>query len=84
MADSLTLLQMFLPQAVFTLLSESTSLLKISSGSSRSTMRRDDLRKSLVVTAPQKLALNIYLKFTMFMNYLDMGTHSVFGFKTLD
>lgn len=84
MADNLTLLQIFLPPAVFTLLSESTHLLKISSGSFRSTVKRDDFRKSSVVTAPEKLALNFYLKFTMFMNYLDMGTHCVVGFKTLD
>ena len=45
MANNLTLLLMVLSPSGFALLSESTSLFRIPSGSSRGTMKRDDLKE---------------------------------------
>ena len=42
---NLTLLLMFISPSSFALLSESTSLIRIPSGSSRGTMKRDDLKE---------------------------------------
>lgn len=37
-------------------------------------MKRDDLKEPPVITALEKLAMNIYLKFKMLINYLDLNT----------
>lgn len=70
----MTLLPILISHSGFTVSSESTGLFKIPSGSSRGTMKRDDLKEPPVITALEKLAMNIYLKFKMLINYLDLNT----------